>query len=321
MELRQLEAFVEAAHLGSISRAAKALYLTQPTLTQRIRLLEQELGEQLLVRSRRGVHPSAAGSLFLPRAEAALSALRSGEQEVRVLHEVAGGRVVLGVTPDVALYVAPAGIARFQREHPAVDVAMETAGSLPLAALVLTGRVEIALVNQPSHMAGLVEWCVYEERLLPVAAPSHPLSREQSVTLAQFAAAGFVAHRAGSNLRDRCLEMFSGGGVAPRIALQAHNTEVARRLILNGAGVGLLPELAVSEDLGLGRLVVLPLERAKLPTRGIWGLRREDEQATGGAKALLDAIVSDGLPRGARARRGPHPPKRPGQRPLGDNGA
>jgi DNA-binding transcriptional LysR family regulator len=317
MELRQLEAFVEAAHLGSISRAAKALYLTQPTLTQRIRLLEQELGEQLLVRARRGVQPTAAGALFLPRAEAALAALRSGEQEVRELHEVSGGRVALGVTPDVATYVVPPGLARFQREHPAVTVAMETDRSLSLAALVLTGRVEVALVNQPSHMAGLAEWCIYEERLLPVAAPAHPLTHEESVTLAQFAAAGVVAHRAGSMLRDLCLEMFSGSSVAPRIALQAHNTEIARRLILTGAGVGLLPELAVREDLEFGRLVVLPLERAKLPTRGIWGLRREDEQTTGGAKALLDAIVSDGLPRGARTRKGPHPPKRSDQRPLG----
>src|SRR2546429_9892760 len=78
MELGQIEAFVEAQRRGSITRAAAALELTQPTLTARLRGLEQELGAQLLVRGRRGVSLTAAGRRFLPRAQAALEAGRRG---------------------------------------------------------------------------------------------------------------------------------------------------------------------------------------------------------------------------------------------------
>src|SRR2546430_5565536 len=78
MELGQIEAFVEAQRRGSITRAAAALELIQPTLTARLRGLEQELGAQLLVRGRRGVSLTAAGRRFLPRAQAALEAVRAG---------------------------------------------------------------------------------------------------------------------------------------------------------------------------------------------------------------------------------------------------
>jgi DNA-binding transcriptional LysR family regulator len=219
----------------------------------------------------------------------------------------------------VALYVLPPGLARFRREHPGMAVALGTGRALTLAAEVVTGRLDLALVNQPVQLDGLAAWCVYEERVLPVAAPFHPSACNSALTLAEFSAAGLIGYRASSTMRDLAMGVFHAGGISPRITLTAHNTEAARRMALSGAGVALVPELAVRDDIAHGRLVMLPLERVKLPVRGIWGLRREDERASAGAKALLDAIVSEGLPRGARARRGPVPPQRR-RGPLGDGG-
>src|SRR2546427_1113372 len=91
MELGQIEAFVEAQRRGSITRAAAALELTQPTLTARLRGLEQELGAQLLVRGRRGVSLTAAGRRFLPRAQAALEAVRRGGAGKRAAPRGHGG--------------------------------------------------------------------------------------------------------------------------------------------------------------------------------------------------------------------------------------
>ena len=109
MELGQIEAFVEAQRRGSITAAAEALELTQPTLTARIRSLEAELGVALLTRGRRGVTLTPAGRRFLPRALAALDALGRAAAEARAAREVRGGTLAVGLASDVAVYLAPAG--------------------------------------------------------------------------------------------------------------------------------------------------------------------------------------------------------------------
>src|SRR3989442_11549105 len=115
MEIGQIEAFVEAQWRGTITRAAEALELTQPTLTARIRSLEAELGVTLLTRGRRGVALTPAGRRFLPRALAALDALERAATEARAGREVRGGTLALGLASDVAVYLAPAALARFSR--------------------------------------------------------------------------------------------------------------------------------------------------------------------------------------------------------------
>src|SRR5438445_11711886 len=115
MEFGQVEAFVEAQRRGSITRAAEALELTQPTLTARVRSLEAELGVTLLTRGRRGVALTPAGRRFLPRALAALDALERAAVEARAGRAGKGGTLALGPASDDAVYLAPparAGLAR-----------------------------------------------------------------------------------------------------------------------------------------------------------------------------------------------------------------
>src|SRR2546430_14851044 len=102
MELGQVEAFVEANRRGSISRAADALGLTQPTCTARLHGLERELGAQLLVRGRRGVSLTPAGRRFLPRAIAALGAPRPGATETKARSEAPGGLPAVGLPSGLA---------------------------------------------------------------------------------------------------------------------------------------------------------------------------------------------------------------------------
>src|SRR6266542_222224 len=133
MELGQVEAFVEANRRGSISRAALALGLTQPTCTARLHGLERELGAQLLVRGRRGVSLTPAGRRFLPRAQAALEAVRRGVAETKAAREGRGGLLALGLATDLALYIAPVALARFARAHPDVEISVRSVRSHAVA--------------------------------------------------------------------------------------------------------------------------------------------------------------------------------------------
>src|SRR5260221_13529860 len=118
MELGQVEAFVEANKRGSITRAADALGLTQPTCTARLHGLERELGAQLLVRGRRGVSLTPAGRRFLPRALAALESLRRGATEAKAGGEAPGGAPPIRPPADPAPHPPPPAPARLPSRPP-----------------------------------------------------------------------------------------------------------------------------------------------------------------------------------------------------------
>ena len=303
MELRQLEAFVEAARRGSVSRAAEALYLTQPSLTQRVRALEMDLGQQLLVRAGRGVRLTPAGRLFLPRAEAALAALSRGAEEVKTLRESQGGRLALAAVPDVATYVLPGVLGSYHRGHPAVEIVVHTGDAPAVAAMVAGGHVELGLSDRPLYLPAVAVHTVYEERIVAIAPPDHPLVPMEQAALAAFAAAGLVVHEPGGELYELTLALFAASGVVPRLAMRTSSTEMLTRMVAAGLGVALAPELAVREDLAAGRLALVPLEKIKLPRRPISVLLAEGAQPSGPARAFLDLLAAEHFPRPARARR------------------
>src|SRR3954471_3598752 len=104
MQIEFLETFVEVARQGNITRAAEALFLSQPSVSGRLQALEAELGEPLLVRTFRGVRLTDAGREFLPYAERAVRALRNGRTVIAELREVQAGRLMLGAAPAVSTY-------------------------------------------------------------------------------------------------------------------------------------------------------------------------------------------------------------------------
>src|SRR5215203_554236 len=114
---RQLECFLAVARLGNLSRAAEEMYLTQPTLTARIKALEEELGDPLFVRTSRGMRVTEAGREFLPYAERIVGEFEEGKGGVGGLRGGSGGRLRIGASPGVGTYALPGLLERFAVEH------------------------------------------------------------------------------------------------------------------------------------------------------------------------------------------------------------
>ena len=100
MLYRQMECFLAVARLGNLSRAAQEMFLTQPTLTARLKALEEEVGDQLFVRTSRGMRLTEAGKEFLPYAERCVGSFEEGRRRLEELRGATGGRLVLGASPD-----------------------------------------------------------------------------------------------------------------------------------------------------------------------------------------------------------------------------
>ena len=290
MELGQLEAFVEAQRRGSITRAAAALELTQPTVTARLRGLERELGTPLLVRGQRGVTLTAAGRRFLPRAMAALEAVRRGVADTRSSREARGGFLTLGLASDLALYLAPAALARFARTHPDVEVSVRSGRSRAVAEALRADEIEIALVSQLVVLPELASRPLFTEDVPVVVGRSHPFARRARVAIDDLAMSGLVIRDPAAYLHTLTLGYFAQAGTAPRILMELDNTEACKRVVQAGFGAALLPQMAIRDELRRGELVVVRVDGPATPRRTVHALWRTGADPSPSANALLKAL-------------------------------
>ena len=290
MELGQLEALVEAQRRGSITRAAEALDLAQPTLTARLRGLERELGTPLLVRGRRGVTLTAAGRRFLPRALAALEAVRRGVADTRSAREARGGFLTLGLASDLALYLAPAALARFARTHPDVEVTVRSGRSRAVAEALRADEIEVALVSQLVVLPELASRPLFTEEVPVVVGRGHAFAKRSRVAIEDLALSGLVVRDPAAYLHTLTLSYFAAGGTAPRILMELDNTEACKRVVQAGFGAALLPEMAIRDELRRGDLVVVRVEGTAVPKRTIHALWRAGAEPSATVNALLKTL-------------------------------
>ena len=151
MEFGRLEAFVQVATLLSFSRAADALFLTQPTVTARIQALEREMGEPLFERMGRTIRLTDAGKSFLPHAQRALQSVKEGRDAVSSLHNVDRGSLSIGTAPTIGTYVLPGLLQAYSERYPGVEVSIRTGRSEEVMAMVLADEVQVGFERYLTH--------------------------------------------------------------------------------------------------------------------------------------------------------------------------
>ena len=263
MKIEFLETFVEVARYGSVTRAAEGLYLSQPSASGRLLALESELGEQLLVRTPRGVRLTDAGREFLPYAERAVRVYREGQEALGALRNLGTGRLLLGAAPAVSTYFLPMVLKRYAGLYPGVSLSVRTGHSEEVLAMVLADQVQIGLVRKLQHPEIEVQPC-YEDELMLVANPAHPFHARDAVTLEEVSSAGLVLFDRTSSYYDLTRSLFRDSGIVPVMAMELDNLEAAKKMVEQGMGVALLPRVAVSREVALGTLV--PIAVADAPT-------------------------------------------------------
>src|ERR687883_258041 len=236
----QVQAFIEVARTGNVSRAAEALYVTQPALTARIQALEKELGETLFVRTGRGVRLTDAGRVFLPAAERAIQAIDDGRQALSDRRSASAGRLALGAAPAVSTYVLPPVLKRFAALHPRVDVAVRTGHSEEILQMVLKDEVQVGLVRTMRH-SDIDSVPLYDDELVLVCYPQHRFARRGVVELAEVGRERLVMFDRTSSYFELTQSLFLRAGVVAHTVMELDNIEAAKKMVEEGLGVALLP--------------------------------------------------------------------------------
>ena len=273
MLLAQLEGFLEIARLGNMRRAANTMSISQPALTARLQALEEDLATPLFQRTHTGMALTPAGRAFLPHAERAIEAIRSGASLVRELEFGVTGELALAVAPAVSAYVLPEILVRFTERHPDIRLRVRTGHSEMILDLVDRGEVELGIVRE-LHDPRFRSRPLYEDELVLIARPDHPFAVAGRVDVSEIKHAQLILFDRTSSYYDLTNALFRAAGVVPRGVTEVDNIEGAKRMVERGLGVALLPGTAVADALAGGSVREVGLGGAATIRRQIVAVER-----------------------------------------------
>lgn len=291
MDVQGLEAFWWIAKTGSFNRAAERLFLTQPSVTARIQALEKELGQQLFERRPRGVRLTDAGRALLPHAERVLQDIKRARQAVLDLQTASGGTLSVGSALTTSAYLLPDILTKFKRAYPKVEVLVHTGRSHQVQQLVLDDTVQVGLVHAPlpSH-AEIIAYPLSEEPILLVVPPDHPMARRTEVSLDELTQESFITTDRASGYWALVEQWWASQGFVPHITMELDSIEAAKRMVLCGLGLTMLPYSTVKSEIELSQVVAVPLaDSANLKRQNIL-IHRRGKIWSGTAKAFLRVL-------------------------------
>jgi molybdate transport repressor ModE-like protein len=250
----RMRLLVEIERQGSLSAAAGAIGIGQPSASQHLRLLEAAAGQRLVERTGRGSRLTEAGRILAARAAQALSSLGAAEEELGALAGLQTGTIHLGASTAPGVYVLPDTLGCFRRDHPGVTVEVEVAASDEILKRLLSGRVQLALVGATRADERIQLDAFLEDEIVGVARPGlAPLENGALVPdrLAEFM---LLAREPGSSSQRAIDEELRALGIAPAGVWELGSSEAIKRAAREGLGLAFLSRYAVAEEVERGDL-------------------------------------------------------------------
>lgn len=291
LNLHHLRVFQSVAEHRGFTRAAAALRLSQPAVSKSVRELERELGVTLLDRTSAPPRLTEAGAALSARAGELFAVERAAEEEQRALRGLAGGVLRIAASTTVVNYLLPPHLARFHASHPLVSLRVSSANTRDVARALLERRVEVALVEGPVDDRRLEVCRWLDDELVVIGHPAHRLAGRPRLRWTDLADEPFIVRERGSGTRRVADEALAAAGVTLRIALQLASTEAIKQTVAAGLGLAIVSRAAVSDQLSLGRLAILPVQGIAL-TRELSELRVVGREPSAAAAAFRRALAT-----------------------------
>ncbi len=259
---RRLQVFHAVAKHLSFTKAAEALFMTQPAVTFQIKQLEEHFNTRLFERGHGRISVTPAGSVVLEYAERILAL--SAELDLR-LKEMTGhvaGLLLVGASTTIAEFLLPQVLGEFKSKYPGVMPRLVVANSGAVESRVAEHTLDIGFIEAPSHLATIASDEVCDDELQVVCAPSHPFAKLKSVTPKQLTQYPFISREAGSGTREVTDDYLKRAGVRPdalNMVMELGSPEALKGLVATGLGFTIMSRTTVVKETKLGELAVVPL--------------------------------------------------------------
>ncbi|HEY2791717.1 MAG TPA: LysR family transcriptional regulator [Micromonosporaceae bacterium] len=297
MQMHQLEYFLAVVDARHFTRAAEAVGIAQPSLSQQIKALERDVGAPLFHRVRGNLTLTEAGQILLPIARRIVADAETARYEIRELSGLHRGRVRLGATPSLCTGLLPPMLASFRKAYPGIQLLISESGSRDLARSLVEGALDLALIIDSRAAADpqldtrrlLDEELVLIEPGPPAVAAPIPVTALEGLPLVMF--------REGYDLRDATLAACRAAGFEPTYAVEGGEMDAVLEFVRAGLGHAIVPSTVVRD-----RFRVTPFAQPGL-RRTVLLARRREPRPPRAAQALAEAIINSlgRLPAGTRA--------------------
>lgn len=253
--------------------------------------MEKELGQQLFERKPRGVRLTDAGRVLLPHAEKVLQDIRKARQAVADLEAATGGTLSVGCALTTSTYTLPDILAKYKAAHPGVEVAVRTGRSQQIQQLVLDDTVHLGLVHSPLNSHHEIEAVpLYSEPILLVVPPGHPFASKPEVTPEQLASEPFITSDRSSGYWALVEQFWAAAGLVPHITMDLDSIEAAKRMVMCGLGLAMLPQGTVEGELRTRALVAVPVAGASHLVRHTILIYRKGKIWSGISRGFLEIL-------------------------------
>ncbi len=267
MDIHTLELFARIVESGSFSKAAKAAYLTQPTVSGHIKKLEEEVGVQLLDRLGHRATPTKAGDLLYRYAKQILALRQEAHQALDDLKGGLRGELILGASSIPGGYLLPPLIGRFRAQYPDITVILRISDSEEIIEAVLTGAYEVGVVGAQFD-DGRIEYRQFaKDEMVLVVPPTHPWASRRVVALKELPSQPFLIRERGSGTRkmmEQALERHKLSIGAFKVIGEMGSNEAIRQAVKAGGGIAIISKLAVASDIKCSELHAIPVAGLKL---------------------------------------------------------
>ena len=294
MEIKKLDVFCKVVELKSFTKAAEAVRLSQPTVSDHIRNLEEELGQKLVDRLGREVEPTPVGRLLYSYA---VKILRLQQETLQALEQYNGnltGNIFIGASTIPGTYILPKLISSFRDQFPAIKTVVHISGSRAIAKKVMDGEYDLGLVGAIWNEKGL-EWLpLFEDTLTLVAHPASAMIKAQPLAVADLFKQPFIFREPGSGTRKVTAQILETQGYKEtdlqEVAMLGSN-EAVKEAVKAGLGLSMLSKRSIAEDLYRGTLVALVLEDIS-GERPFYLIRRRNRAMPPAAAAFAEHLMA-----------------------------
>ncbi len=295
MDIHRLKVFCRVIELQSFTRAADAVHLTQPTVSEHIRALEESLGEKLIDRLGREILPTPAGKILYQYAR---EILHLRDRAVQALEKFKGnlsGTLNVGASTIPGTYILPGLIGAFKASYPSIQITLKIGGSSEIVEKILDGSIEFGMIGAKWDEKRILLEEAYSDELVLVVYPDHPWATRESVGLDELGGMAFVSRERGSGTRMVMMQALEARGLAParlNVVAEMGSTEAVRQAVKARIGVAILSSYAVKEDIERGTLCTVQLNGVQIQ-RPFYVARRKNRELSPLCSAFLEHLRMD----------------------------
>jgi DNA-binding transcriptional LysR family regulator len=288
---RQMQIFEAIVRLGSFTKAAEELFLTQPTVSTQFKKLSEALDLPLLDQSGRQLKPTEAGEVLYSTVRQIFNRLAELDTNIAELKGLQRGRLRLSVI-TTAKYFAPELLGSFTKEYPGVDLSLKVTNRERVFERIQKNEDDLYILGQPpTRDMNLEAHFLAPNPLVVIASEDHPLCNESNISVERLAKEPFIMREPGSGIRNTTMKMFSEHGVTPNVRMQIGSNEAIKHAVVGGLGLAVLSLHTLSLERADGPIEVLDVEG--FPIERQWFLvHQKNKKLSAIAKAFIDFAVS-----------------------------